>query len=494
MPEAMVDGEVITKEEANVPDWIAAHKKCPESPLEATGKQHRVPAGALYTGATKKVAAASLLRPLPSEQCRVVVRPGGGLDVRKSRKIKLSLLLAARLPPTAADADIVCTNDTENIFVISTQRTANAEAHANVREIALMEQRYPVSAYVAAPGSTSRGVVRGVEANLPDWKLRRLFLTLHNPVLLSVRRIKKTTVILLFVGLRIPNYVCCAMLLLRCTLYKRQTDTCRICGRVSHRQDVFPTPTTKIFEHCGVQLTSSEHEWVQPMCALCGQAHVTGTRTCPSRYQVPYVVRRRRHGRRRRNTSQPTQGNPVTTKQQQTTPTPKQQAQTQPPTSKSTMQTTWADRVTNKGETRSPEQVRQLPQHVTDKIQTLEREKVFTRKELAEIKTFLRNMRQQSERTLAEPAPDARIMEQQNERVVGGSLPNAPAAAAAVSAPSNAATMSRAAKRRAAENIEDEHLTKANLTEILERFRIAVIADFTRDKLPLTEHDTRRKC
>ncbi|KAH7964053.1 hypothetical protein HPB51_027707 [Rhipicephalus microplus] len=193
MPEATVDGEVITEEEANAPVWIAAHKKHPENPLEATGKQHRVPAGALYTGATKKVAAASLLRPLPSGQCRVVVRPGGGLDVRKSSKIKLleSLLLAARLPPTAADEDIVCTDDTENIFFISTQRTANAEAHANVREIALMEQRYPVSAYVAAPGSTSRGIVLGVEANLPDWKLRRLFLTLHNPMLLSVRRIKK---------------------------------------------------------------------------------------------------------------------------------------------------------------------------------------------------------------------------------------------------------------------------------------------------------------
>ncbi|KAL1435679.1 hypothetical protein MTO96_010973 [Rhipicephalus appendiculatus] len=290
-----------------------------------------------------------------------------------------------------------------------------------------MEQRHPVSAYVAAPGNTSRGVVRGVDADLPDSELQRLFLTPHNPMLLGVRRIKDTTtVILLFNGLKVPNYVRCGMLLLRCTLYKRQIDTCRVCGRVGHRQDVCPTPTEKVCEHCGAQLTGSHHECVQPKCALCGQAHVTGDRTCPNRYQVPYVVRRRRRRRRRRNNSQPTQGNPVTTKQQQTKPTPKQPVQTQPSTSKSTTQPTWADRVANQGETRGPEQSRQLPQHVTDKMQTLERENAFLRKELTEIKTLLRNMQQQRERAVGEPAPAAPAVP---------AVPAAPAAPTADSAP-----------------------------------------------------------
>lgn len=475
MPEAMVVGEKITPEEANSPGWITAHKKRPASPLQATGKQHCAPAGAKYAGALKKVAAASRLPSLPADQCRVVIRPGGGLDVRKSNKLKVlqSLLLAARLPPTAADEDIVCTNDTQNIFVISTPSTVNAEAYANVREIVLMEQRHPVSAYVAAPGNTSRGVVRGVDADLPDCELQRLFLTPHNPMLLGVRRIKDTTtVILLFNGLKVPNYVRCGMLLLRCTLYKRQIDTCRVCGRVGHRQDVCPTPTEKVCEHCGAQLTGSDHKCVQPKCALCGQGHVTGDRTCPNRYQVPYVVRRRRRRRRRRN-SQPTQGSPASYKQQQTTPTPKQQAQTQPSTSKTTTQATWADRVTNKGETRGPEQSRQLPQHVNDKIQTLERENALLRKELTEIKTLLRNTQQQRERAVSEPAPAAT------------------ATPAALSTPSNAAAASRAAKRRAAEDIEDEPLTIANLNRLLEQFRAAIIAEITPIKLQLTEHSAR---
>ncbi|KAH7972490.1 hypothetical protein HPB52_012591 [Rhipicephalus sanguineus] len=228
MPEAMVEGEVLNQEEAHSPGWNNARKKRPVSPLQATGKQQCAPASAKYAGALKKVAAASRLPTLPADHCRVVVRPGGGLDVR---------------------------------------------------------------------------VVRGVDADLPDSELQRLFVPPHNPMLLGVRRINDTTtVILLFNGLKVPNYVRCGMLLLRCTLYKRQIDTCRVCGRVCDRRDLCPTPTEK------------------------------------------------------------------------TKPTPTQPAQTQPSTSKSMTQTTWADRDTNKGETRGPEQSRQLPQHVTDKIQTLERE------------------------------------------------------------------------------------------------------------------------
>ncbi|KAL1487353.1 hypothetical protein MTO96_046569, partial [Rhipicephalus appendiculatus] len=104
----------------------------------------------------------------------------------------------------------------------------------------------------------------GVDADLPDSELQRLFLTPHNPMLSGVRRIKDTTtVILLFNGLKVPNYVRC--------------------------------------------------------------------------------------------------GNPVTTKQQQTKPTPKQPAQTQPSTSKSTTQPTWADRVANQAAEKSAQSVNRHP-------------------------------------------------------------------------------------------------------------------------------------
>ncbi|KAH7934523.1 hypothetical protein HPB51_029112 [Rhipicephalus microplus] len=307
----MVDGETITEEEASAPGWIEAIRRRAKSSTTTTGKPARARIGARRTGAVTRVAAASRLPPLPTDHHRVIVRPRGGLDVRRCNKFKFlqALLLAARLPPTAAEEDIVCTNDTQNIFVISTPNLQTAEAYAKVRGIVLMEREHPVSAYIAPSGTTSRGVVRGVDADLPDSELQRLFVSSHNPTLMGVRRIKvTTTIILLFDGLKVPNYVRCGMLLLRCTLYKRQIDTCRNCGRVGHRQDVCPTPSEKVCEHYGTKPTGPDHECMTPDCALCSQAHITGDRTCSNRYQVPYVVRRRSRRRRRRKNNQQTQG------------------------------------------------------------------------------------------------------------------------------------------------------------------------------------------
>ncbi|KAH8028423.1 hypothetical protein HPB51_016590 [Rhipicephalus microplus] len=113
------------------------------------------------------------------------------------------------------------------------------------------------------------------------------------------------------------------MLLLRCTIVKRQIDTCCNCGRVGHRQDVCTTPSEKVCEHCGIKPTRPDHECVTPKCALCGQAHNTSDRTCPNGYQVPHVVRRRRRHRRRRNNNQQTHGGSATQQ-----PTSKQPAPT----------------------------------------------------------------------------------------------------------------------------------------------------------------------
>lgn len=389
--------------------------------------------------------------------------------MRKCNKLKFSqaLLFAARLPPTAAEEDIVCTNDTQNIFVISTSSLQTAEAYAKVRQIVLMERAHPVSAYVVASGTTSRGVVRGVDADLPDSELQRLFVSSHNPTLMGVRRIKDTTtIILLFDGHKVPNYVRCGMLLLRCTLYKRQIDTCRNCGRVGHRQDVCPTPSEKVCEHCGIKPTGPDHVCVTPKCALCGEAHITGDRTCRNRYQIPYVVRRRRRRRRRRNNNQQTQGGSA--KQQ---PTPKQPAPSQPTkhlptTTKSPTATpTWADRVAGKGETRGSARTGNLPQHEKDEIQELKRELAFLRKENAEFKALIRNLQQPRESVVEAPTPVAPAVEP---------------------APTTSSNANRAAKRRAAEDPADEPVTMSNFMEALARLRADIAADRAADMTPHT--------
>ncbi|KAH8037375.1 hypothetical protein HPB51_009930 [Rhipicephalus microplus] len=139
------------------------------------------------------------------------------------------------------------------------------------------------------------------------------------------------------------------MLLLRCTLYKQQIDTCRNCGRVGHRQDVSALTHLRKFEHCGIKPTGPDHECVTPKCTLCGQAPITGDCTCPNRYQVPYVVRRRRHRRHRRNKNQQTQGGSATQQLTPKQPSPTPPTKHVPTTTKNPTATpTWADRITGK--------------------------------------------------------------------------------------------------------------------------------------------------
>ncbi|KAH8024485.1 hypothetical protein HPB51_025112 [Rhipicephalus microplus] len=137
----MVNGERITEGEASAPGWIDAIRRRAKSLTTTTGKPAGARFGARPTGAMTRVAAASRLSPLSTDHHRVIVRPGGGLDVRRCNKLKFlqALPLAARLPPTAAEEDIVCTNDTQNIFVISTPNLKTAEAYAKVPGMVLME-------------------------------------------------------------------------------------------------------------------------------------------------------------------------------------------------------------------------------------------------------------------------------------------------------------------------------------------------------------------
>ncbi|KAH7961424.1 hypothetical protein HPB52_008918 [Rhipicephalus sanguineus] len=101
-------------------------------------------------------------------------------------------------------------------------------------------------------------MIRGVDTDFDDAALNRMIIQPRNPSLPGARRIKNTaTVILVFNGLKVPNYVYCGQVIYRCTLYKRLiVDTC---GHVGHREDVCPTPSTKVCDQCGHLPTDNPH-------------------------------------------------------------------------------------------------------------------------------------------------------------------------------------------------------------------------------------------
>lgn len=141
-------------------------------------------------------------------------------------RLAQALAMAASLPPNETEEDIVCPNATQNILVVSTPTEKNANAYAGIHKLHLREGAYNVAAYIAAPDNTCKGVIRGVDPEINEAQLQAMIVNQRNPKALEAKRIKNTsTVVVLFDGMKVPNYIMCGVSLIRCTLYKRQT-TC----------------------------------------------------------------------------------------------------------------------------------------------------------------------------------------------------------------------------------------------------------------------------
>ncbi|KAM7284711.1 uncharacterized protein ISCGN_001805 [Ixodes scapularis] len=171
----------------------------------------------------------------------------------------------------------------QNILVVSTPSEHNAKTYAGVEAISIGPAIYEVSSYLAAPDNTCKGIIRNIDLELDHEQLRSLIIQPRNPKALEARRIKNSsTVVTLFDGLKVPNHVMCDLSMLRCTLYRRQTEVCYACGRLGHRADVCPTPENVVCRGCGVNSPNDQHV-CSPKCALCGGPHPTADKSCRSR-------------------------------------------------------------------------------------------------------------------------------------------------------------------------------------------------------------------
>ncbi|KAH8010053.1 hypothetical protein HPB51_024438 [Rhipicephalus microplus] len=389
-----MEGDDVTPEELQGNGWFSVLKRWQE--LRAKSLAARQPgtqrgATATPNATLRRVAAASRLPAMPRSHNRVIVRPGGGLNVQacSPHRILAALTMSAQLAPSVTEEDIICPNSMQNIFVVSTPSATNAAAYSRVTEIILTDQRHSVKAYLSPAGITSRGVIRGVDTDFDDAALNRMLIQPRNSSLLGARRIKNTeTVILIFNGLKVPNYVYCGQVIYRCTLYKRQIDTCRTCGQVCHRQDVCPTPSTKVCDHCGHLPTDNPHVCNQTVCALCGEAHRTGDRECRHRYQLPYLVRRRRQRRRRRKQAQQQTPTPATIPVPAKTPKP-QGPPLGPRNPTPTDQPTRADKVACKGEAHAAQRQGHSPQQPDPELAQSKRMYAEQAKEIQSLKQEL---------------------------------------------------------------------------------------------------------
>lgn len=248
--------------------------------------------------ATRLVKAARMPRTLPREDIKIVMRPRGGLNVaRTEASILMSAVLGAvGMPKTQTQGDTICTNGAQNIIIVSTPDEERARRYAGARSLHVGGQNYEISAYRSAPNGTAKGIIRGIAVDDTAEEIVANIVNPANPLALDAHRIgTSTTIIVLFAGERVPNYVKYGSILVKCSLYRQHYEVCRQCGKVGHRTDVCPFPNTKVCFACGTPNPGVNHDKdCKPKCKLCGGPHPTGATGCTNRYKTPYVVTRRR--------------------------------------------------------------------------------------------------------------------------------------------------------------------------------------------------------
>ncbi|KAH8039113.1 hypothetical protein HPB51_005289 [Rhipicephalus microplus] len=104
---------------------------------------------------------------------------------------------------------------------------------------------------------------------------------------------KTNTVLIVFDGDQVPFHVYYRGAEYKCYLHKKRTEVCDTCGAVGHHSDVCPKPNAIICALCGTANPATAHPCTLK-CLLCGQAHQTGDKTCPRRYQTPRLLIYRR--------------------------------------------------------------------------------------------------------------------------------------------------------------------------------------------------------
>ncbi|KAG0414183.1 hypothetical protein HPB47_008659, partial [Ixodes persulcatus] len=240
-----VKGEDISPVEFQCTGWQSAFTKRTSSKkcLPAESEQPaNMPSGSSNGGSR---APASLKKRLVAASKCLACRRSNLEPKRKNVnqvKIARALVTAAGHSFTNAAEDIICPNAMQNILVVSTPTYEGVEA------ISIGSANYEVSSYLAAPDNTCKGIIRNIDLEFDLDQLRSLIVQPRNPKALEARRIKNsTTVVILFDGLKLQNYVMCGLSMLRCTLYRRQTEVCYACVRLGLRAGVCPTPKNVVW-------------------------------------------------------------------------------------------------------------------------------------------------------------------------------------------------------------------------------------------------------
>ncbi|KAH7949647.1 hypothetical protein HPB49_013208 [Dermacentor silvarum] len=365
------------------------------------GKKHE----SRYTQAqyVKKVTAnltrmARMITNIPREECKIIIRPRGGLNTGRTEAPTLTAAIwtAAGITKAEAMPDTVCANVAQNIIVVSTPDEQRARRYATIRSLIIGEQAHETYAYFAAPHDTSKGVIHGIPKTETTADITENIIHPGNPKAIEAHRIGETTAVLvLFQGQKVPSTVKYGVTIVRCSLYCQHHQVFRTCGKIGHRQDVFPQPNTKVCFACGKPNPRDTHaEECKPRCKLCNGPHPTGAPGCSN--QFPPLKADRPLEERKRSASRSCllgmqggdSGRATSHGRESRSRSKRRTAQSARRESRSRERATWSEKVANHHRSKS-----RTPQ-IEDTMRALQQDNANLRAENQNLKAQVRELKQ----------------------------------------------------------------------------------------------------
>lgn len=231
---------------------------------------------------------------LPATDYKVVFRPKGGLDLRFHTATTLLQTVCQGSDTdiaTARKQDQVRVNPTNNSFTVSSPSAERVKKYVSLQNLRIIDQIYPVNAYIAAPDEAIKGIAYNVLEDQTHEEILEDIQDLNKGCQIAdARRLGKTSSVLItFTGTqKVPSQIRLFGGLYSCYPFRAKTEACFNCRRAGHRTDVCPRERTNLCNRCGTQHPAKEKPDCTPKCILCNGDHFTGARSCKARFERPH--------------------------------------------------------------------------------------------------------------------------------------------------------------------------------------------------------------
>ncbi|KAG0431302.1 hypothetical protein HPB47_021899 [Ixodes persulcatus] len=227
---------------------------------------------------------------LPVDDYRVVIRPRDGLNFSAwtTNKITQAIIAMAQLSAAKMAQATIRIHRDQNLVVVSTPNMESSTRVQQISALTLGTKQYEVTAYLAVPDNSCRGVISGVETRPTAEELTENLRATGINILYARMMGQTNTAVITFEGIRVPRFVYLSGGEYPCRPYQPRQQVCGVCLGLGDRTDVCPQPEQSRCTTCGAPGGAMEDHECTAHCVNCGGEHPATDPRCPARQRAPY--------------------------------------------------------------------------------------------------------------------------------------------------------------------------------------------------------------